>query len=334
MLLSQLQKAFEPLTQLSQAEAIVDVAGTAVHLRLLSPDEELECQQESQSFISDLEEDAEDNLARTKAIQFLDAFRMAVLSRAMVQISDNDLRTTTVIETGETLDNGVTVKITKVQAVRTILEGFPRSIQVRLMQEYHILTESVSKVVEKAIIGEYNSAEAEIEDLEAKIQEIKQTQKGKESAVDEDVRKKMRTATTVSEGFTEQRLNTAKDLETKIQEAAKAENAPAEDQQFDSQVEQEAPKVRQPIRPQSAPPPQKKEVAENPPPVEVAKTKPPEPNIYQEQQMPQRQQPQGLKQGVDVYRLPPSEIGGGEVTVQQKTAPQSSRNPRFRSPKN
>lgn len=337
MQLSQLQKAFEPLTKLSRAEAKVEVAGVDVYLRLLSPDEELECQQESQSHISDLDgEDVVEDIARTKAIQFLDAFRMGVLSRAIVQIGDNDLREVSVIETGDFLDNGVPVKVTKVQAVRTILEGFPRSIQVRLMQEFHILTESVSQVVEKAIVGEFSSSEAEIKDLESRIEEIKSSESVKSGALDEDIRKTMRTAQSVSDGFVDQRKETAKDIES--QQKTKQENIIdqteniEESEQFNEQ--EEAPKVRQPIRPEYAPPPQQNiETSPEPPPIEE-KDKNLPPNIYQEQEMPKRTKPkpQGLKEGVEVYRLPPSEVGGSITQTQREAPAKSSRNPRFRTP--
>ena len=341
MLLSQLQKAFEPLTKLSQAEAKVEVAGVDVYLRLLSPDEELECQQEAQSLFSDDEEEDVDDIARTKAIQFLDTFRLGVLSRAIVQIGDNDLRGVSVVETGEVLDNGVSIKVTKVQAVRTIVESFPRSIQVRLMQEFHILTESVSQVVEKAIIGEYSASEAEIEDLENRIKEIKQGDAVINSSLDENIRQTMRTAKTVGDGFVGQRLSSAEDIEEKQKQKekekqeeiiAETKTPPVEEQKPNVEMKEEA-QVRQPIRPQYAPPPQKTEpeVSSQPTQKEGKKETQP-PNIYQEQQMPKRAKPADLKDGVEVYRLPPSEVGGSAVQQQKEAPVNPSRNPRFRSP--
>ena len=90
MLLDQLKKALEPLVELSRAETSFDVLGTTVHLRLLSPDEELLVSARKPSSLS----------LRLKMTmrwkiypvpeqsEFLDGFRLSILSRAIVQINE------------------------------------------------------------------------------------------------------------------------------------------------------------------------------------------------------------------------------------------------------
>lgn len=337
MLLDQLKKALEPLVELSRAETSFDVMGTTVHLRLLSPDEELQCQQEAQQFISEVEDDDEvEDLSRTRAIRFLDGFRLSILSRAIVQINDLDLRDLQYIETGEELANGVKVKVLKTQAVRDIIIKFPRQIQVFIMQKFHILTESVNVVVDDNLVSDFSDDDAEIQMMEEELQRKKNAINNKKEAVQQDdVRKLMRTTAKQSESFVNERLNTAKDIEKTSKEAFQE----AEKEVFEEEPQEEIierTRTRTPITPISATPPS---VGSQPPP---SRTEPeetqeqespkPEPNIFQEQEMPpQRPKPSGLQDGIEVYRLPTQSIGGGTTTT-KNTQTTDSRNPRFRPP--
>lgn len=334
MLLDQLKKALEPLVELSRAETSFDVMGTTVHLRLLSPDEELQCQQEAQQFISEVEDDDEvEDLSRTRAIRFLDGFRLSILSRAIVQINDLDLRDMQYIETGEELANGVKVKVLKTQAVRDIIIKFPRQIQVFVMQKFHILTESVSVVVGDNLESDFSDDDAEIQMMEEELQRKKNAINNKKEAVQQDdVRKLMRTTAKQSESFTSERLNTAKDIEKTSKAAFKEE----EEQVFEEEPQEEIiERTRTPITPIQATPPS---VGSQPPPSrteteeQVQESPKPEPNIFQEQEMPpQRPKPSGLQDGIEVYRLPTQSIGG-EQTTTKNTQTTDSRNPRFRPP--
>lgn len=337
MLLEQLKKALEPIVELSRAETIVDVMGTEVHLRLLSPDEELQCQQEAQQFIADFsDEDEVEDLSRTKAIRFLDGFRLSILSRAIVQINDLDLRGVEYLETGEELANGVKVKVLKTQAVRDIIIQFPRQIQVLLMQKFHILTESVSGVVEENLEGDFSDDEAEIQAMEEDLQRKKNAAKNKKDQEEEnDVRKLMRTTANQTESFVNERLNTAQDIENKSKEAFQAQV-----EEFQEEVPAEpVQRTRTPITPTHASPPS---VGQAPPPSrteiqesseEITTPEPqPESNIFQEQEFPQRDvQPMGMQNGLEVYRLPTQELGGTQQTT-TTTTNTNSRNPRFRPP--
>lgn len=344
MLLEQLKKALEPIVELSRAETIVDVLGTEVHLRLLSPDEELQCQQEAQQFIADFaDEDEIEDLSRTKAIRFLDGFRLSILSRAIVQINELDLRGVDYLETGEELANGVKVKILKTQAVRDILLEFPRQIQVVLMQKFHILTESISVVVEDNLDGDFSDDEAEIQSMEENLQRKKNEAKNKKDQEQEnDVRKLMRTTANQTESFVNERLNTAQDIENKSKEAFQAE-VEEENQEFQEEpsetvAQEPTQRTRTPITPTHASPPS---VNQAPPPsrpeqqeTQVSEVEEPqlESNIFQEQEFPQRDvQPMGMQNGLEVYRLPTQELGETQQTTTSDTNT-NSRNPRFRPP--
>lgn len=345
MLLEQLKKALEPIVELSRAETIVDVLGTEVHLRLLSPDEELQCQQEAQQFIADFsDEDEVEDLSRTKAIRFLDGFRLSILSRAIVQINELDLRGVDYLETGEELANGVKVKVLKTQAVREIILQFPRQIQVVLMQKFHILTESVSVVVEDNLEGDFSDDDAEIQAMEEDLQRKKNEAKNKhEQEQDSDVRKLMRTTANQTESFVNERLNTAQDIENKSKEASQKSEVIEEEALQEESIgvvpEESTQRTRTPITPTHAAPPS---VHQAPPPSrpeqqatqesQVAEEPQVESNIFQEQEFPQRDvQPMGMQNGLEVYRLPTQELGGTQQTTTPNTNT-NSRNPRFRPP--
>lgn len=346
MLLEQLKQALNPIVKLSRSETTVDVLGTTIHLRLLSPDEELQCQQEAQQFIADIDdEDEVEDVSRTKAIRFLDGFRLSILSRAIVQIDDLDLRETEYLETGEELSNGVKVKVLKIQAVREIIEAFPRQIQVALMQKFHILTESVSLVVGEQLEDndDFSQAEAEILAMEEELERKKQVLETQAQQTEQDdVRKLMRTTANTAESYVSQRENTAQEIETKSKEAFQEREA----ELAEEEPVMEQPRVRTPITPTqatppsvgAAPPPSRPEpVMESvPQPVQESVVEAPkpkaEPNIFQEQEFPQRTEPMGMQNGLEVYRLPTQEIGASEPSHQATATTTTSRNPRFRPP--
>lgn len=350
MLLEQLKQALNPIVKLSRSETTVDVLGTTIHLRLLSPDEELQCQQEAQQFIADIDdEDEVEDVSRTKAIRFLDGFRLSILSRAIVQIDDLDLRETEYLETGEELSNGVKVKVLKIQAVREIIEAFPRQIQVALMQKFHILTESVSLVVGEQLEDndDFSQAEAEILAMEEELERKKQVLETQAQQTEQDdVRKLMRTTANSADSYVSQRESTAQDIETKSKEAFESREAElAKEVPVEEAPVMEQPRVRTPITPTQATPPS---VGAAPPPtrpepvmdsvpqpvqesVETPKPKA-EPNIFQEQEFPQRTEPMGMQNGLEVYRLPTQEIGASEASHQAQATATTSRNPRFRPP--
>ena len=308
MLLAQLKKALEPLVELSRAEIITDVLGTEVHLRLLSPDEELACQQEAQQYISDTsEEDEVSDVSRTKALRFLDGFRLSILSRAVVQINELDLRGVEFLETGEELKNGVKIKILKTQAVREIVAEFPRGIQVHLMQKFHILTESVSVVVTDNLEGSFSDEDAEVQSMEEELQRKKNTlETKKKDNEQQDVRKMMRTTANQTESFVSERMNTAEDIEKASKEAFQKQEETLATEESEPEAELEAePTQRTPITPVSANPPT---IGQQPPPSRSEHANPTptqkEPVISQEQEMPVRKaEPVGLQNGVEVYRL-------------------------------
>jgi len=165
--LQSLRAALKPLTQFGSDEHVFDVEGITVALRPLLPREEIASQQFASAVLAQTQEeeglDDDDPLTRTAALRYMDQFRIEIISYAIVQIGDTDLRGLTHIETGELLDNGTPVKIPTHVAMRNIMtESWSRGMITIAFSKYGDL---VTKIAQKAD----KIAEASIADLDAEI---------------------------------------------------------------------------------------------------------------------------------------------------------------------
>lgn len=138
MNLSQLKKAFEPLSKIGCLEKEVDVFGLSVTLRTLTAKEDSEIQKS----LSLLREDED-----TTTMEYLDLFRNESLSRAIIKVGDMDLNTP-YVETGETLEDGTPVKVKKIEAISEILGGLSRPVVNELFTHLTNLAEESEKAVE------------------------------------------------------------------------------------------------------------------------------------------------------------------------------------------
>lgn len=138
MNLSQLKKAFEPLSKVGCLQKEVDVFGLSVTLRTLTSREDSEIQKS----LSLLREDED-----TTTMEYLDLFRNESLSRAIIKVGDMDLDSP-YVETGETLEDGTPVKVKKIEAISEILGGFSRPVVNELFTHLTNLAEESEKAVE------------------------------------------------------------------------------------------------------------------------------------------------------------------------------------------
>ncbi len=115
--LSQLKELMSPLTQVCQKEKVVDIVGTNVTIKYLTPKEELEVQK----LLPSLDEGI-------TAVEFADVFRRETLARSIVQVGDLDLRGMSGVETGEVLPNGTKVSISKEEAVIQVMGGLVKTL--------------------------------------------------------------------------------------------------------------------------------------------------------------------------------------------------------------
>lgn len=141
MFLNEIESAFNDLIKIGNLEKQVTIGNISLVLKTLTPADEIEIQKTISNFRND----------ETLAVEFIDVFRKETLSRAIVEINGKNLRNLSFIETEEKLDNGVSVKITKQEAVFKMLDKLPKGILAHLFGEMTALTEQSEKQVESLL---------------------------------------------------------------------------------------------------------------------------------------------------------------------------------------
>jgi len=141
MFLNEIASAFDDLIKIGNLERQVTIGSISLVLKTLTPADEIEIQKVISAFRND----------DTLAVEFIDVFRKETLSRAIIEVNGKNLRNLTVIETEENLDNGVSIKITKQEAMIKMLEKLPKGILAHLFSEMTLLTEQAEKQVESLL---------------------------------------------------------------------------------------------------------------------------------------------------------------------------------------
>ena len=162
-----LEAAFAPIKEISGGELTFDVGGIPVTLRLLVPEEETEVQR--YAFQSEAGGDES-----VMALEYLEKFRVALLSHAVVAVGEMDLRGVKFVETGDRLDTGVAVKVPRYMAMRKIVAEWGGPLRVAVFTKYTELSASVEKKAEAAVKFEPSDPDAEVERLEKRIRDIKE----------------------------------------------------------------------------------------------------------------------------------------------------------------
>ena len=173
--LKDLKSALSKVADLGSQERSFEVNGTKITLRVLRPNEEIEVQKKAMEALS---EDGETN--QVTAADYLQRFRIATLSHAIVAIDSLDLRNVKHIETGETLANGVSIKIPKHEALENLVSEWGRDMLSSVFKKFGELTEFVEAQVEESIVYEPEVLDKEIERLEERLEELKAKRGGRE----------------------------------------------------------------------------------------------------------------------------------------------------------
>ena len=169
--LQALEQALSVVETIGKGEITFDVGGTSMTLRLLLPDEEVEVQKYAQASLAGQTD--EGGTDRHAAMEFLDHFKQAVLSYALIEIGHLDLRNVKFIETGEVLSSGVKVRIEKHIAVRKMIEKWVRPVLLAVFKKYSELVDRVEGDAEKAVEYTPSDLDAELERIEGRLAELK-----------------------------------------------------------------------------------------------------------------------------------------------------------------
>ena len=170
-----LEAALAPIESVGQGESTFDVGGTAVTLRVICPDEEIEVQKFASiptQVMGDGKETPPEETTSV-ALEYIERFKVGLLAYAVVQVGDNDFRNVEYIETGEKLDNGAAVKIPKVQAMRRLLKRWSGPLITRMFRKYHEALAAVEHKADKAIEFAPSDLDSEIDRIERRLETLK-----------------------------------------------------------------------------------------------------------------------------------------------------------------
>lgn len=163
-----LEEAFAPITSLGQQELTFDAGPTKVTLRALVPEEELAVQRYAAEVVDP------ENPDMMSAQQYLDRFRIAILSTSLVQIGNLDLRCQDMVATGETLPNGKPVMVQKAKAIRQLLADWSQPIVDAMFRKYGEVVDLLEAKTTKAIHFDPTNLDTEIERLESRVAVLKE----------------------------------------------------------------------------------------------------------------------------------------------------------------
>jgi hypothetical protein len=168
--LSQLKKAFEPISQIGHLRKTVEVFGLSMTLRTLTVREDAEVQR----ILSDLREEED-----TTTVEYLDIFRKETLARSIVKVGDQDLDEE-YVKTGDLLENGTPVKVRKVVAVSEILDTFSRVV---LGEIFTLLTDLTTEAEEevKKLNPTTKNVEEEKQELQARVEDLELLERSNKS---------------------------------------------------------------------------------------------------------------------------------------------------------
>lgn len=245
--LESLEQAFAEVEAIGKGEKTFDVGGTPVTLSVLLPQEETAVQDFASQGIEDAEDD---DPAAIGVMNYLDRFKLATLSYALVQVGDLDLRKVSYLPSGETLPNGKEVKIPKHEALMNLVSRWSSPVRDGIFRKYGELLNEIGDEAAKAIKFSPSDLDAEIERVEERLADLKaqkENQSTKEEAGDFTTR-----VNTINE-LGEATEKAGQDLKRQAQASAepKAEATP---QNVEPSEPQAAPSRRSAVPQQATPP--------------------------------------------------------------------------------
>ena len=177
-----LREAMQPLAEVGKDEIEFDAYGVTLALRPLLPKEEVLVQraaavvvEQNKRFEASIrEQSGEDSseaesMTRASVLDYFDRFRTSVISFALVQVGDLDLRGVEFLATGETLPNGNPVKVPKQVAIGQLVETWSRPMISLVFAKYGELMDRLNKEAGETVEDEPSDLDAEIERLEERL---------------------------------------------------------------------------------------------------------------------------------------------------------------------
>ncbi len=335
-----LKQAMSPLLQVGKKEIHFEIEGTKLSLRPLLPVEEVAVQRYAASVLDQTQRNEgltdQDQMSKAAALDYFDRFRIEIISYSIAEVNGLSLRGVDTIETGEVLENGTPVRVSRPMAMRQIVEQWSRAMITVCFAKYGDMIRRIAEEAEKMVEKSDADLDAEIERLEERLNNLR-SERETRAAGDPSI--------------------TSRQIDSLVQ-AGKA----MESQVKRAVQEAGAQEGRRPVYPESAPPPTTGSPGQSvgsffDPTVEEAQASPSsvmEEQIQLEEQQKRLEearrsalshkdtfsqaQPIGQVKGMDAYKLPSVEISPrgksssreGESRLDSKDPRKGTENPHFK----
>jgi len=252
--LDALEKALAPIEHIGREETTFEADGVKVSLRVMIPEEENEVQRyATKALPAPLGDDEGGGEATsTDQLDYIERFKVAVLSHALVAVGEADFRDLKFVETGEELDNGQKIKIEKHVAMRRILHKWSGALRTLLFQKYAELLDIMEKKAEEAIEFEPSDIDTEIERLEKRLEKLREKKEKGRSSI---------------QGSMKSQIEAINEMEKPLH-GDDEDVAPPEEETTTPKAPTPPPPAREPIVPTQAaavPPPQRPQEPPKPP---------------------------------------------------------------------
>jgi len=238
-----LEQALAPIEELGQGEITFPVGSVSLTLQVLTPEQEIDVQRYASEAIQGGSENISDSVA------YVERFKIAVLSHAIVAIGDQDLRHVDMVETSEVLPNKQTVKLPRVQALRKVLLKWTGTVRLSVFQKYAELVERTERRAEQAIQFEPADLESEIERVEKRLAVLK------EKRTTEEERDFSTPVSKLTKKLAGQEKQEQAEFQEHLDQSASARVGIVPEEESEEVPVVSPPQVRQSIIPQTAPPP-------------------------------------------------------------------------------
>lgn len=259
--LQDLENAFSPITEIGREELTFEACGRSMTVRQVPSEEEVEVSRYARVHLEQTAEDASDADKEAALQSFLDRFKIGVLSYAIVEIDGMDLRGVDFIPTGEVLDNGVPVRITKFQAIEKIISGWPRNVLNSVYVMYGELSTRIELKAEKVIHFNHTDLDAEIERLETRLADLKKAKAEQGKGPRDPMAERVKAVNSV-----DAQANNIEDRMTEARQTVGADTAVLGEEEHTSQVSHPDPDDEPPVVVTSAPSRTQDEAPVSPPP--------------------------------------------------------------------
>lgn len=242
--LDALERALAPIEHIGRDEATFEADGVEVTLRVILPEEENEVQRyATKALPGPLGDDAADEATGVDQLDYVERFKIAILSHALACIGDQDFRDIEFIETNEVLDNGKNVRIERHVALRKLLHKWSGALRTRVFQKYAELLNAMELKAESAIVFEPSDVDTEITRLEERLERLTKMKEQKNASVASGLSAQVKSIAEMEQPF----------AEAGEEPPAAASDAPAPPEENPAPEAPEAPVAtmpRQPITPQ------------------------------------------------------------------------------------